>query len=180
MVISQVFGGGGNAGSTYKNDFVELLNRGTSTVDLSTWSVQYGSATGSSWTVTPLTGTVAAGHYYLVQEAAGGGGTPALPTPDATGTLNFGGTAGKVALSKSGSALTGACPTTDANLVDVVGYGAANCMMGSANAPTLSATTSATRAGSGCTDTPDNGADFAAATPAPRNTSSTKKTCACP
>src|SRR5215213_2411048 len=29
IVISQVYGGGGNSGATYQNDFVELFNRGT-------------------------------------------------------------------------------------------------------------------------------------------------------
>ncbi|MEQ1530867.1 MAG: hypothetical protein ABL925_16240, partial [Methylococcales bacterium] len=28
IVISQVYGGGGNTGATYKNDFIELFNRG--------------------------------------------------------------------------------------------------------------------------------------------------------
>ncbi len=30
--ISQVYGGGGNAGAPYKNDFIELFNRSGSTV----------------------------------------------------------------------------------------------------------------------------------------------------
>ena len=34
VVISQVYGGGGNAGATLKNDFIELFNRGTSSVSL--------------------------------------------------------------------------------------------------------------------------------------------------
>ncbi len=38
------------------------------------------------------------GQYYLVQEAAGAGGTVNLPTPDAIGTIAMSGTAGKVAL----------------------------------------------------------------------------------
>ena len=29
LVISQVYGGGGNSGSKYKNDFIELFNRGS-------------------------------------------------------------------------------------------------------------------------------------------------------
>ena len=45
MVVSQVYGGGGNSGATYANDFVELLNRGATSVDLGTWSIQYASAT---------------------------------------------------------------------------------------------------------------------------------------
>ena len=34
VVISQLYGGGGNAGATYHNDYVELYNRGTGPVDL--------------------------------------------------------------------------------------------------------------------------------------------------
>src|SRR6266849_1682948 len=41
IVISQVYGGGGNSGAPYANDFIELFNRGTTTVSLAGWSVQY-------------------------------------------------------------------------------------------------------------------------------------------
>src|SRR5262249_26044331 len=44
LVISQVYGGGGNSGATYKNDFIEIFNRGTAAVSVSGWSVQYASA----------------------------------------------------------------------------------------------------------------------------------------
>ena len=47
VVISQVYGGGGNSGATYTHDFIELFNRGTSSVSLAGWSVQYASATGT-------------------------------------------------------------------------------------------------------------------------------------
>ena len=57
VVISQVYGAGGNAGATYKNDFVELHNRGTTAASLAGWSVQYGSSGGTTWSVTNLTGT---------------------------------------------------------------------------------------------------------------------------
>jgi hypothetical protein len=56
VVISQIYGGGGNSGATYKQDFIELFNRGAAPVDLSDWSVQYAGATGSKWSVTPLSG----------------------------------------------------------------------------------------------------------------------------
>src|SRR6476659_5621040 len=88
VVVSQVYGGGGNAGATYKNDFIELYNRGTAAVPVSGWSVQYGAATSTNWTgKTTLTGTIKPGRYYLVQEAAGAGGTTDLPTPNATGSI---------------------------------------------------------------------------------------------
>jgi hypothetical protein len=54
VVVSQIYGGGGNSGSTLKNDFIELFNRGDSAVDISGWSVQYASRTGNSWQVTEL------------------------------------------------------------------------------------------------------------------------------
>ncbi|MCE4282316.1 lamin tail domain-containing protein, partial [Xanthomonas hortorum] len=66
VVISQVYGGGGNSGATFRSDFIELHNTGSSTVSLDGWSVQYASAAGSSWQVTPLAGNVPAGGYYLV------------------------------------------------------------------------------------------------------------------
>ena len=40
MVVSQVYAGGGNSGATYANDFVEVFNRGTTAIDLGTWSIQ--------------------------------------------------------------------------------------------------------------------------------------------
>ena len=86
IVISQVYGGGGNAGATFKNDFIELYNRGTAPVTVTGWSVQYASAAGTTWTGRPpLTGTIQPGRHYLVQEAAGAGGTtPCRPrTPPA-------------------------------------------------------------------------------------------------
>ena len=171
VVISQVYGGGGNSGATLKNDFIELRNNGPTAVDLTGWSVQYTSSAGTTWSGrTNLTGTIPAGGFYLVQQAQGAGGTVDLPTPDATGTIAMSGTAGKVALSRSTTALTGACPTADANVADFVGFGsAANCFEGSAPTGTLSTTTAALRGGDGSIDTHNNGADFAVGTPNPRN-----------
>lgn len=61
VVIGQVYGGGGNSGAFYKNDFIELFNRGTTPVNLNGWSVQYASATGTTWQVTPLSGMIQPG-----------------------------------------------------------------------------------------------------------------------
>ena len=41
VVVSQVYGGGGNSGATYTHDFVELYNAGSTDVSLAGWSVQY-------------------------------------------------------------------------------------------------------------------------------------------
>jgi 2',3'-cyclic-nucleotide 2'-phosphodiesterase (5'-nucleotidase family) len=182
VVISQVYGGGGNTGATYKNDFIELHNNGSSAVSLNGWSVQYASATGSSWQVTPLTNvTLQPGQYYLIQEAIGAGGTTSLPTPDATGTISMGGTAGKVALVTNQTALTVVCGGTCASnsvVRDYVGFGttAAN-YEGTGPTPAPSNTTAVLRTGNGCSDTDNNSIDFAAGAPNPRNTSTDLSAC---
>jgi uncharacterized protein len=40
VVISEVYGGGGNSGATWKNDFVELYNRSDASIDVTGWVVQ--------------------------------------------------------------------------------------------------------------------------------------------
>lgn len=169
VVISQVYGGGGNSGATLTHDFIELFNRGSEPVSLDGWSVQYASSAGSTWQVTAISGTLPAGGYYLVQQAQGAGGSQALPTPDAVGTIPMAAASGKVALVASGSALAGSCPTSDANVRDFVGFGAANCFLGTGATGTLSNTTAAIRREAGCQNTPSNTLDFEVAAAAPRN-----------
>jgi hypothetical protein len=159
VVINEVYGGGGNSGATYKNDFIELYNNEDYSVNLNGWSVQYASATGTSWTATALSGTIPAKGYYLIQQAAGAGGTANLPTPDATGTLNMSGTAGKVALVNNTTSLSGVCPS-GTNIIDLVGFGStASCFEGSAPTIAPSNTASVQRKIKGF-DTNDNKNDF--------------------
>jgi uncharacterized protein len=171
VVISQVYGGGGNSGATFTHDFIELFNRGSVPVDLGTWSVQYASSVGSTWSRTNLTGTLQPGAYYLIQQAQGAGGTTPLPAPDASGTTAMSATAGKVALVSNQVTLacSPGCISSPA-VVDFIGYGGANEYEGSPG-PTLSNITAAIRGGAGCTETDDNAADFIAAAPNPRNSS---------
>lgn len=179
VVISQVYGGGGNTGATFTHDFVELFNRGASSVDISGYSVQYASSTGTSWSVTaiPASTTIASGKYFLIKLAAGAGNGVALPTPDldiTTSPANLSGTTGKVALVNSLTALTGANPT---GYVDLVGYGSATNFEGTAAVATLSNSTSAQRLNAGCTDGNNNSTDFVVATPAPRNSATATNVC---
>ena len=170
IVISQVYGGGGNSGATLRNDFIELYNGGPAAIDVSSWSVQYASSTGSTWARTNLVGSISPGRYYLVQEAAGAGGTQNLPTPDATGAIGMALGAGKVALVSNQTLLTGTgCPFS-AGVVDFVGYGAAaNCSEGNVPTATLSNTTAALRGGNPPSDSDVNGSDFSVVVPRPRN-----------
>ena len=175
VVFSEVYGGGGNSGATYKNDFMELFNRGTQTVDLTGWSVQYSSATGTFTNVTNLSGTIAPGHYFLVQESAGAGGTTNLPTPDVIGAIAMGATAGKVAVTGQTAQLTSTC--TGSVIADLVGYGAtANCSETSPTAAPANAT-AVLRANAGCTDTNNNSADFTVGPPNPRNSATAVNVC---
>ncbi|MEO8349763.1 MAG: lamin tail domain-containing protein [Acidobacteriota bacterium] len=195
VVISQVYGGGGNASATYTHDYIELFNRGTTTVSLAGWSLQYASATGTgnfgstTTQITPLSGSIAPGQYVLVQEASNAAVGSPLPTPDITDSspIAMAAGAGKVALVNTttplgcNGSLTQPCsPAALATIVDLVGYGNANFFEGSAAAPTLSAILAAFRAASGCTDSDNNSADFTAATPSPRNSASTFNVCSGP
>jgi predicted extracellular nuclease/2',3'-cyclic-nucleotide 2'-phosphodiesterase (5'-nucleotidase family) len=129
VVISQVYGGGGNTGASYRYDFVELFNRGDVTQNLTGWSVQYAAQAGTNWSnTTPLTGSIEPGQRYLIQMASGANtAAQPLPTPDVTGTTAMSGTNAKVALVSSTTVLpAGDCPT-GATVVDAVAYGSTTC-----------------------------------------------------
>jgi predicted extracellular nuclease len=178
IVISQIFGGGGNSGAPFRNDFIEIFNRGSVAVSLAGWSVQYASATASTWSVTPLTSVVLLpGQYYLVQQSSGGANGNALPAADASGTIAMAAGSGKVALVTNSTALNGACPNNP-SIVDMVGYGStANCFRGTAPAPAASNTSALLRAANGCQDLRNNVTDFGAGPPSPRNTNALTRIC---
>jgi DNA/RNA endonuclease G (NUC1) len=174
IVISQIYGGGGNTGATLTHDFVELFNPGNSPVSVAGWSVQYASAGGSTWNVTALSGTIEPGRYYLVRQAAGSGGSQPLPTPDASGSASMAATAGKVALRSSTTALSGTCPT-NADIVNMVGFGStASC---GGTTPNLGNTTAAHRKELGCAYTGVTFDDFQVAAPSPRNSAAPAHVC---
>ncbi len=184
LVISQVYGGGGNTGAPLTHDYIEIYNRGVLPASLNGLSLQYASATGTgnlganSGQLTELPDVLLQpGTYFLVQEGAGTGNGIPLPTPghvDPTPIAMAAG-AGKVALVSGTTSLgcNGASAPCDAaqlaRIIDLVGYGNANFFEGTGPAPTLSNTTAALRAGGGTQDTDDNAADFTAAAPNPRS-----------
>jgi predicted extracellular nuclease len=177
VVISEVYGGGGNSGATLTNDYIELFNRGTTAVSLNGWSVQYAATAGTTWQRTNLTNvTLAAGQRYLVQEAAGTGGTTPLPTPDASGAIPMSGTAGKVALINTTVTIAATSCPAGPTVVDIVGYGTTTNCSETAPTATLSNTTSAARTDA-CVDTDNNSLDFSVGSPVPQNTSTALDPC---
>ena len=192
MVISQVYGGGGNSNAIYQNDYIELFNPTNITVSLSGWSIQYAPGTGTklfSANVTDLSGSLASGQYYLVQLASSGSVGSVLPKPDVTGTTNMNATAGKVILVNTttglpcngGSSSSTPCTASDlASIIDLVGYGTTSTVdyfEGSNPAPSPSNTTSDIRTVNGCYDLDNNKTDFVTGAPNPRNTGSSITSC---
>jgi Tol biopolymer transport system component len=194
VVISQIYAGGGNSGAPFTNDFVEIFNRTTTAIDLSSWSIQTATATGTSWTVIRLcpvgrTCLMGASKYYLVQLGSGGTAGLVLPAPDALGSTNFATTGGKVALVAGTAAIGGnaagtaplggaTCPNANTiNVIDFVGYGSASCFEGTAAGPGQTNTTAAFRASTGCLDADRNSSDFSTGTPNPRNSGTAVHAC---
>jgi hypothetical protein len=180
VVISQVYGGGGNAGGVYRQDFVELFNRSSSPVTISGWSLQYGSATGTSLGSSPTnlfsfpSGSIIQAHsYFLIGMAPGADTTqPALPTVDATGPIAISGTTGKIALLTTTPAPPAYC--TNTTIRDLVGWGlTANCFetapAGIAANSKAVIRLSNTPGYLGDLDTDNNSTDFMVATPVAHN-----------
>jgi uncharacterized protein len=184
LVISQIYGGGGNSGASFSADFVEIYNPTSSPISTSGLSVQYASAAGNFTQALKLnTATIQPGHYFLVQTT-----TPAaspvgasLPTPDTSSSSpNMSATVGKVALVNGTAALSGdttcALILADTAIIDLVGYGStASCFKGSGPAPGPTSTNTNTQSvirTVSSTNTNNNSADFTVISPpTPRNSS---------
>ena len=176
LTISEVYGGGGNSGSTYSNDFIELYNYGTTPIDMSAFAVYYTSATGTTYTAaaafqTILTGTLAAGGYYLISEAQGTGGSTPLTGVNVAGSIALSGTAGKVVLGLANTVPTyaaGSLAASNTTIIDILGYGpTANQYRGTGPGPATTNTTSDART-TVLTAPTNNATDFVAGAPGPQ------------
>ncbi|GAA1718635.1 ExeM/NucH family extracellular endonuclease [Isoptericola hypogeus] len=170
VIIDEVYGGGGNSGGAFNQDFIELHNRTNQSIVLDGWSVQYGSATGTWLARTILSGVIPAGGSFLVAQATGANTSlPALPTPDVTGTVAISGTGAKVALVSSTSLLSCSTPAScsfASDVVDLVGWGSTTTVYaGGGPAPATTNATSVARVAHA--HTADNAADFVTGPPTP-------------
>ncbi len=180
--ISQVYGGGGaTSGSpTYSVDYVELFNNSGSPVNISGWSIAYGSASGT-WGTSggsahfefPANTIIQPCKYILVSLGAAGTVGAALPVPaDFSSTaINASATAGKVGLFTAVNSNV-ACGA-ETGLVDKVAYGASTTCPETTPVSGLSNTQGAVRNGGGTVDTDNNSANFTVVlNPVPRNSAS--------
>lgn len=184
VVISQLFGGNGNG---YAYDYVELHNRTDAGVDVSGWSIQYGSAANTSWSgkyTFPDAGIVAGGYLLVAFDGFDGGGSAVAPD-FASSSVRLSSTSGKVALANNGATLDAGCAPSS-SVIDLVGYGtaASPCFEGTAAPATTSSLalfrTPLNGAGLACFDSNTNSADFVTGAPAPRNASAAANVCTCP
>lgn len=130
VVINEAYLSGGSSGAAFKNKFVELYNTSDTPVSLDGWSIQYRSATGTGAPsgLAPLSGSIPAKGYYLVQGSSNGTNGADLPAPDLATTLNPSGTTGTIVLAKQPTAValpTGSAVET-AGVADLLGYGTSN------------------------------------------------------
>lgn len=183
LVISQVYGAGGNSGATYNSDFIELFNGSTEEINLAEYSVQYASATGTSWQATPLVGIIQPGSFFLIRESINLSSTAkAIPSPDFVGDMTMSASVGKVALRHSTTPFT-ATEDPISGSVDFVAYGTTASPYEVTRAPAPGATTSIIRL-TPCVDKDNNGVDFSigqlgGTTPVlPRNSSTPAQLCA--
>ncbi|MFN7374583.1 MAG: GC-type dockerin domain-anchored protein [bacterium] len=189
VVMSQVYGGGGGSG-TYKEDFVVLFNKGTTTQTLTDAALVYSSATGNSWgnrvrLPSPL--VIPAGQSYLVVTDSSGtsasittlqiGGSPLVPDFVATGGAGGSGTiaiqlaSAKIALISNFDFSGTTTPATNmvvntaptpvvGTVVDWLGWGTANNAEGGSPAAITTNAQALFRNGTGCDDTNVNSADW--------------------
>lgn len=120
VVIYEVYGGGGNSGATFKNDYIILKNISTENQKLDGLYVHRGSA--KAWQdKIALTGNLKPGQYYVIEAQEGfNKSAKALPKKDieakdmGIGAKNF-----AIALTRDGQK-----PST-ANTIDLLGTGTA-------------------------------------------------------
>ncbi|WP_418063267.1 ExeM/NucH family extracellular endonuclease [Pimelobacter simplex] len=174
LVISELYGGGGNANATYTYDFVELYNPTNAPISLGGKSLQYRASANTGVPSTSNTYALpsvqlGAGKHYLVQCATNNAAVGA-PLPQAADTtacgLQLSGTAGQLYLADTTTSIPAqtnpAAPWVfDSRVIDLVGFGSGTTVFeGSDKAAAPSATASISRDGVG-KDTDDNKADFA-------------------
>ncbi len=177
LVIAEVFGGAGAGSSTFNQDYIVLFNRTAVPISLDGYSIQFAPSGGSSWNINPFFGghVVKPHGYFLIAVGPPSGTGAALPPQDFMASGNINTSSGKVALMSNNNPTAGVCPPPTF-VIDLVGYGGADCFE-SAATPPLSNSSAAIRLAQGCQDTNNNFADFVVGFPSPRNSFTPIRVC---
>ena len=177
VVVSQVYAGGGNAGASFTNDFVELFNRRL--VDGRPHRLDRPVRVRRRHELAGDRPRRVDRTRPPLPRAARSAAAVGAPLPDSRRDrhdqprrLRRQGRGRRAARRSSPAARSAGSCSGVAGIEDLVGYGSRHRLRGRGGRGALSSSTAAMRAGAGCTDTDSNAADFAAATPTPRNTSS--------
>ena len=198
IVVSQIYSNGGNPGSTYQNNYLELFNRTDNAIDFGGWRIYVASANGTfdqAIAFVSSRGLSIGGHQYLLirfgPDSANGATVPAdlagpttAPSPPPgvppQPLINLS-PSGKVFLTMPDVNAFGATCPPNPDIVDYVGYGAAaSCFEGSGPAGTTGNTTADLRKAGGCTDSDNNAGDFEVSAPNPRNSLAPQNFCGTP
>jgi hypothetical protein len=174
VVISAVYGGGGNSGATYTHDYIELFNAGSNLVNLNGWSVQYADADSVphyAWEKTNLPDIqLWPGQYFLARQDRGAGGSE-RPPKDAQGPSSIAGDGGvMVALVRTRVSIDDTTtpyndPDISPHVEDTFGAGAfAETFEGSPKAGVLNNMQAWVRKDNGCQDTNNSSNDWDPAT----------------
>jgi hypothetical protein len=111
VIITEVYGGGGNSGAPYSNDYVELYNTTNAPINIGGWSVQYytkageGESSNTNLVEIPAGKSIPARSHFLIQGAGGDDGDQ-LPMPDVVSSLQMAADGGKVILYTASSPQT--------------------------------------------------------------------------
>ena len=192
--ISQIYSRGGEAGATYQNDYIELFNRGQTSVDISGWSLSISNFAGVPPNIqisssgirffNPAGIIITPGSHLLIKFGGSGADGQAITNQDINlNPVPISDTGAQIVLLGKDKTLPfGYCPAAPdltGNVVDYVGYGIAICYEGTVTlAPPPDK--ALLRVGSGCTDNNDNLADFSFATPNPRSRQDAVTPCGTP
>jgi 5'-nucleotidase len=171
LVISEVYGAGGNAGALENADYVELFNPTAAAISVVGDYIHYRAGGGGSGGAPfALTGSVPAGGHYLIQMGTAGTTGAALPTPDAgPAGFNMAAAGGQVYLLDGPDAITTTGDqSATPHVIDMVGATGATSFETSPTTAGASTTNSLNRNAAGA-DTNNNTADFALAAPNPQN-----------
>jgi predicted extracellular nuclease len=169
VVISEVYGAGGNNGALFNADYVELSNPTATSVSLTGTYIHYrAGGGGSGGTPFGLSGSIPANGTYLIQMSAAGATGDPLPKPDASpANFNMAAAGGQVYLLDNASAIT----TTGnqagvAGIIDMVGVAGATSFETAAATVAGTTTNSVNRTAA---DADKNHLEFALAAPGPKN-----------